>query len=379
MSAPRSPIPTRLRASEKVRLFLEKELLVLSAASGSRLPTIKEISKHLQVSAYTVHAVVSRMTKEGWIVSLPGRGLFANLDRKPPAASPLPEDTVILVSIHEPEFTAPGMTWGKEISAAILRELTSGAESALMHPFFVDRSGDDKELIRKKADQAAALIVFPSPLNQQLIEAFRERGKPIIWITSPEPDSVNNLVAINNYRISYRIGSALAQAGRRRLALLLNHFIDERGGYAHTLAGFEAVRQRHPELEFSCHTVEGDPEKSLPSVLDMLSGREPSLDAIYSPSNSLLTASMQWASKRGLKISDDLSLIAGSGLPWSANSPLLLATVGIPFHRIGSEAARMAMAALHSGNTLQPAILLEAGFQAGETCRPIENQMLASQ
>jgi len=70
------PHSRSLRPSERVLRFFREKLQPAHEMSGERLPTIKEVSKHLDVSISTVQTVFATLSDAGQLKMIPGRAPF---------------------------------------------------------------------------------------------------------------------------------------------------------------------------------------------------------------------------------------------------------------------------------------------------------------
>lgn len=368
--------PKILRPSEKVLRFFREELEPAHAASGSRLPTIKEVSKHLDVSISTVQAVFAELSRQGELTMIPGRGTFLNekgAASAKPAASP---SHTIAVLIYELELTGPKSTWGKEICAAMLREAANNREEKLtIHPFFSDTHGQSPRLIRSEIAHSSAAIVFPGEHSMRVAAEFQAQGKPVIHITQPSLDATANFVSPDFFKIGRHVAECWKATGRKNIVALLHAALAESCSCLCMLAGLEMGFQKSDgsDAELRYHSVGQSGEISkINACLEFLFRKKP--DAIYASGDIIAAKAVDWLLARNIRVPEDISVIGGTGLHPAHNASLACTVVQQPFEEIGIEAVRMAVRAIRRDNEPQPGKFLRATIRTERTTRKVENE-----
>jgi len=383
MTAPLSSFPEslrNLRPKERVQLFFKNYIEQHVDVPATRLPTIKEISKHLEVSIFTVQSVVGQLAKEGLVVTTPGKGTFLNVNKEEVTASSqsLP---IITVSIHQNELVGKESTWGKEICAGVMHGISGDTDRMMMmRPFFVDIDGANTTKVAQEASHSSVLIVFPSRLNSGLIRAFQDEDKPVIHITAPGAYSLSNFVSPDFYITAYRVGAVWRETGRRHVLLLLHAPIVNGSDLAQSLAGMEAALSPEgnfdtsPKLTYHC--IEAGNRQAVDELLHAIYASSIPPDAIYSTSDTIAFDAALHLLNRGVPIPEQVSIVGGTGLNLPQPLPIPCTVVEQPFEAVGQAAAVMALAALDAGNQPQVGHFIPTNLRLGKTTREAENLAL---
>ncbi|HWL53912.1 MAG TPA: substrate-binding domain-containing protein [Chthoniobacteraceae bacterium] len=378
--------PSAPRPSEKVLEFFWEQLWPAHTLSGKRLPTIREIARHLEVSTSTVQTVFAQLAKEGHLTMTMGRGTFLSTPGPEEtetiaSATATPVAPVLTVAAWEEELAKPKMTWAKGVGAGILHETAKNAAGLTVKMFFVDRLGADPQSAVEEADRAQAAIVFPHlDSNAPLIAAFRKQKKPIVYINAPSPTATCNFVGPDFFHAAHAIGRVWKEAGRRHAVLLFHRELMENAQCAAMLAGVTAAfgpdSSAHG-LELSYRTFPNGIPTGLDACLERLFAGPTPPDAIYTSVDNLAEATLQWLLRRKFRVPEEVSVICGTGVYPSDAFSLPCTTVQTPFEEIGREAVKMAATLMENGNRPLPGVWLKVGLHLRQTTTDQENRHLA--
>ena len=64
---------------EQIKDQLRKLILTGGIAQGEKLPSVRELATQLAINPNTIQRAYRELEQEGWLVSVPGKGSFANL------------------------------------------------------------------------------------------------------------------------------------------------------------------------------------------------------------------------------------------------------------------------------------------------------------
>lgn len=124
---------------EDLYRHIREDILSGRLAAGEKLPSKRELARHLSVSVVTVETAYAQLVAEGYLYTLPKRGFFVEKleptrprpPLRPVPAPPPPEAEegwfADLVTNHIPAENFPFSTWAK-----LLREVLSQAGEELM-------------------------------------------------------------------------------------------------------------------------------------------------------------------------------------------------------------------------------------------------------
>ena len=368
-----------LRPSEKVLHFFEAQQVEALGKSGARLPTIKEIAQHLDVGISTVQTVFARLSNEGKVITIPGKGTF--LGEKAQEAALASSAAAVTVFIREHQLNGKESTWGKEICASMLCEASNNSEREMtLRLFFPSGEDNAPQLLDQEAQKAAGAIVFPDPMSAQLTQPFEALGKPVVSITPCFPRSTGNFVAPDFYGVCEKIGRTWRQIQRKHVAMLLHMPLAQSATCTLSLAGLQAGLQGAKGIttaRFSYYSVDNE-KPEVNKMMEMLYARKPYPDAIYSSGDFIAAKAVQWLLDRGMKVPDDVSVIGGTGLHPAHDALLPCTVIQQPFEALGQEAIRMLVERLRSGNAPLPGRYIGVAIRAGRTTTEEENRIFSA-
>ncbi|HWL51072.1 MAG TPA: GntR family transcriptional regulator [Chthoniobacteraceae bacterium] len=362
-----------LRPSEKVQHFFEEQLLEGRGKSGARLPTIKEIARHLDVGVSTVQAVFARLSSEGKVIMIPGKGTFL-ADEKPMGAS---ASRAITVIIREHQLMGKESTWGKEICTSMLREAANHPEGKMtIHPFFPENQKNLRQLLEEEAQRTAGAIIFPDPIGPMLAEPFEAAGRPVVHITPSCPRATRDFVSPDFYGICQKIGAGWRRLGRKRLAVLVHMPLSESATCTLSLAGLQAGFQEDEAWNggrLDYRSLDMDDLK-VSEAMESIFRRKPFPDALYSTGDMIAAQAVEWLLARGIKVPEEVSIIGGTGLHPAHGALLPCTVIQQPFERMGEEAVRMLVNRLRFDNASLPGRYLEVSIRPGRTTTEAETR-----
>lgn len=370
-----------LRPSERVLRFLEDEVFGRQdGQSGNlRLPTIKEVSAHLDVSVSTVQAVFARLAKENRVITIPGKGTFLQEDSSQEAPV-RPHRQTITVIIHEGELTGPESTWGKEICAGILREASSDHSDKLrIQTFFSNIHGENDEAVKSEIEHSSAAIVFPSEFSARVAHDFHKSGKPVVHITPQTFTTTANFTGPDFFHTARNVAMVWKKTEKKHIALLLHHILSDGSTCPLSLTGIQTGiqdKQGHTDIRLSHQSLDASDHPMVVRYLESLFKKKPFPDAIYTTGDSLAYQAIDWLLARGIRIPEDVSIIGGTGLHPSHNASLSCTVIQQPFEEIGRTAVRMTVSAIEN-NLPQPGRFIPASIRIGRTTSEQENLLLA--
>lgn len=370
-----------LRPSERVLRFLEDEVFSHhDRQSGNlRLPTIKEVSAHLDVSVSTVQAVFAQLAKQNRVLTIPGKGTFLKEDnsRENPVR---PHRQTITVIIHEGELTGPESTWGKEICAGILREASSDhADKLRIQTFFSNIHGENDEAVKSEIEHSSAAIVFPSEFSARVARDFRKSGKPVVHITPQTFTATANFTGPDFFHTACNVARVWKQLEKKHIVLLFHHILSDGSTCPLSLTGIQTGiqdEQGNTDIRLSYKSLDACDRSATPRYLESLFKKKPFPDAIYTTEDSLAYQAIDWLLAHGIQIPRDVSIIGGTGLHPSHNAPLSCTVIQQPFEEIGRTAVRMTVSAIEN-NLPQPGRFIPATVRIGRTTSDQENLLLA--
>lgn len=214
-----------------------------------------------------------------------------------------------------------------------------------------DRPELEREYIEMlQAAQVDGFLVSTSGGNEALYGKMARMGIPLVLFDRELPGVPADQVCVDNYRGAYEAVAYLVRQGHRRVALVSHELkdistrIQRFQGYVDALRAAGVRGQDHhvwyvPE---DARVQEG--------VLAELMGAGPMPTAIFATNGMLGLHVMRMLRQRGLRVPEDVSVVAFDSPEWApfVNPPLT--AVSQPAQELGSLAARLLLQKLEGGD-----------------------------
>ncbi|HVM68686.1 MAG TPA: LacI family DNA-binding transcriptional regulator [Gaiellaceae bacterium] len=230
--------------------------------------------------------------------------------------------------------------------------LAAGIEQALREAGYQmmllgDNSQSEEELAAARAFLAMrAPGVIMTPVGSEATALLVRQGIAVVEVDRRLADVPCDGVVVDNERGAREATQHLLGLGHERIGLLVvktdwTSDVGRLRGYhaAHRAAG----RAVDPALVVQVETDADDVEERVARLLD----REPT--AIFAANNLLAEAAWRQLRERGLRLPDDVSLVAFDDLPWMEMVEPGITTVAQPTFELGRRAAALLLARAADG------------------------------
>lgn len=353
------------RPSERAAEYLTEYLNHRALHEDLRLPSTRFIAQKLNISEGTVRNVLHRLRKEGTLHP-GGKDSFPRIRI----------GTNVGVLEHSRLQGYPGKIL---LSAAntVMRLGTAASISSIFSYDEYDHPPSARETARR-CDGLDAILISQSAIHTKTLIAHCSRQKkPYVVVNAPAEDTTTNFVSPNQTKAFFRLGQALIQAGRTRLALLIFPAI------AHSVA----IRQRVAGLVNAVGTALEDPihlrivpcqswlrENGREATETLLqSGYLP--DAILTAGDHLAVGALDALQHHGLRVPDDVSLITGGGVESTVGN---FTRLSLPVMELGKQAVEMLVLMVRNRTPSIPGRYIDIPILSGCTTTPEENRLLHS-
>lgn len=362
------------RPAERVRRYLLAEFAQRDPCHGNRLPSVRRVAKHVEVSTATVQSVFQKLAEEGRIRSEVGSGSFwtESMDT---------QEKVLHfgINIPVPQGALPS-DWTYQIYGGILHGILQSQRPIVLRslPWEALEKEEVGTGFLEESRKLDGLILFPSRFSRRLRRICEEEGRPVVDLNAPSETATTNFVAPDYYGASRMIATALRRAGRRRLAVLVSPGLDEsvsvRLRCAGVAAGLGESLGREVEMRiFSA--VDRDEETGSRAVRRMLAdGFKP--DSIYCAGDSLALGAVAALQHEGLRVPEDISVLGGNGLGLHNSASLRLTGMSHPLDLLGTELVAMLLRRVEGNGCSMPGIHMPSIFNIGSSTREVENALL---
>ncbi len=353
---------------QKVSDYIERLILDGAVSPGEVLPGELELSRTLDVSRNTIRHALEQLSKKYRIERTPGRGT---------------------VFLGDAENAPPSRAIGiinSSLMYTIYPELIHGVEDGLYRGGYtmILANGNydpekERESIRRMLNQGiAGLIVEPmasasvTPDNR-FITDLNKAGVPIITTNCMIEGLSASYITLDDERIGRMAAEYLVHQGHRRIGCVYKR--DNQAGILRLKglrAGLEAAGLTLKE-EFSCGYAQED-EPLVPGVwctrqIMEKSTKRPTV--IFYFNDQIAIQAYEALREDGLKIPEDISVIAVDNIPESTHVSPGLTTFNHPKYLMGKLAAEMMLARLGPHNdslvygvTMKPELVVRGSVRS---------------
>lgn len=261
------------------------------------------------------------------------------------------------------------------INVQIIMQFVAGVVATARehdHDVLVLTQDDPQGMTRVAASSTAdALIVMDIEADDARLPALRSLALPSILIGVPDDTTGLSCVDLDFAGAGRLAVRELARAGHEHVVLVgaSQDRLDHRANYA--------VRMRHGVLEqaavseVTAAVVPADPTFSGGALaLDQVLTEHPGTTALVVHNEAALGGLLARAAERGLRVPQDLSIVAVSPADLAAALPVPVSIIEVPGERIGRIAVEMVMARLGGEDLAETRLVAPAYADHGSVAPP---------
>lgn len=319
-------------------------------AAGVSVATVSHVLNGTRpVSEPTRQAVVDAINRCGYIHNTVARSLVTSRTKS---------IGVALSAISNPYFT----------------EILQGIESeAVAHGYtllLADPRDDPDHELRVVSDlhqrRVDGVVLAASAAPERAVHYLREHGVPTVF-ADRVVDGDEDQVCAENRESTARLVDHLAELGHRRIGFVagiagLSTTTERRDGYWHGLRrnGIEPV----PQL---CRDGASESGAAREATRDLLACDRPPT-AVITANNAMTIGAMQGARDCGVRVPEDVALVAFDDFPWAELFSPRLTAIAQPSWEIGARAVRLMLDRLSNPDRAPVKEVLESRFVHRESC-----------
>lgn len=372
----------RMGTFDKVYNYLAQELKVGEKKVNFRLPPIREISKKTGVSASSVRNVLVDLSKDGRVEIFPGSGAFwiPHLRQKKG------ELVIGMNSFVTPEHEEVAKKRSESLYGGMVREAMKEGMEIKFKPVAFDLANldaiDFDSLRAGVSGMDCFFFSYPGPATKKLIAFFETCGVPCIFYNPMSPSDTVNFLSPDYYGAAQKIGRVWGRTGRERVLLLQAPSAEKSTScqliYAGVLTGLGLAGGTLPEI-YRVNAPENTRTSGYATFREFLVSQGRAPDAVYCTADDLALGVLDVAQEFDIKIPSTMSVIGGNGIHRTDGHLPLLTTTEQPFGKIGEGFIRLFQkrSANHMGDV--PGIYFPMRILTGQTTRPEENKLFASE
>ena len=274
--------------------------------------SLKDVAKYLGVSTALVSYVINNKEKEARVSEK-----MANKIR-----------SAVVKLNYQPNQIAKSLKSGKtntiglivaDISNPFFSSIARIIEDEARKKGYVVIFGSSDESAEKSQDllnvfqnrQVDAFIIAPAENTEKQIMALQETGLPVVLIDRYFPSIQVDSVHIDNFQAAYKAVEHLINNGRKKIAMMayetnLPHIQERKRGYKAALKAHGIRFKKEWLKEASYQNI----EKDVADKMNELLFPELKVDAFFFATNTLAVESLKIINQSGIKVPDDLAIIA---------------------------------------------------------------------
>lgn len=353
------------RPRQSVLAFLEAEI-ERTTEKPRRLPTIRDLALHLQVSPRTVQKVFRQLAAEGRIHSTTGRGSFTV-----PPGKQTGQQLLIALSMELDQDDAVN-AWAYTIYGALLQAALTSGRNALFTTV-------EETLKASRTSALDGIILLPDTIG--LHERLRQEHPkaPTVYLNPPVVASTANFVSPDYYRVGFNLGEVWKKCGKKRIVFMHHPSL------AGSASGQLLINGLIGGLGWTCHQLDYlhtvdvagiSPKASYEAMRDFLRRQPRRPDAVFCKGDFLALGALPALEEAGLSSPDNVSVVGGSGLDLSETDCPQLTRCRQPFQQLGEALFDMLIARIEQNGAPQPGRFLPTPFIGGATTTALENSLL---
>jgi LacI family transcriptional regulator len=297
------------------------------------MSTIEDVAKRAGVSKMTVSRVInnsgyaSRETRERVERAIEELGYVPNLLARSLRFKTTKTIALVLTDITNPYFTT----------------IARGVEdTASEHGFSVifcntDESQDEEAkylnvLVQKQVD---GMVLVPACCTTESVAFLSDRAVPFVILDRRIPDAQVDTVRCDSERGAYELTDHLLEQGHTQIAILSGPAVvttaaDRVEGFQHALrdAGLDSSR-----VYYGAYSVEGGYRTAQRAIAE-----SPRPTALFAANNFIAFGALRALREHGLRVPDDMALVAFDDLPPTFTIDPFLTVMAQPAYEMGRRA-----------------------------------------
>ena len=334
--------------------------MIRELGPGGRLPSEAELCANFGVSRVTVRRALEQIETEGLIFRKKGHGTFVRNARPTTDAS-----SFLLVS----SFTPSRASYLSKILAGCLSRASE--TGTLLH--VISERDPKTDVIALAHHLNAHGVIGLAPYSQQyeILEELRMTGFPVLIVNRVLTNSNLSYVSTDHREGIRTATQRLLDKGHTRIAYAADipslSFAEQRyQGYADAFRNHGATVSDELVVHIHEEQIAAIEETILAQLEDVLTNRKPTALVLAAGVRDQWHAVLQWIRRMGLRIPQDLEVIAFDEIAENAPEKRAVHEIVQPLFRLG-ETAVECICGIAGGKAQQTRILLPAELRMKST------------
>jgi LacI family transcriptional regulator len=332
--------------------------------------SLKDVARHVGVSTALVSYVINHKEKEARVgdeMVLKIRKAVTELNYQP---------NLIAKSLKSGKTNTIGLIVA-DISNPFFSNIARIIEDEARKEGYIVIIGSSDENAEKSQDlinvffnrQVDAFIIAPAENTERQIIELQKKNIPVVLIDRYFPTAKTDSVHIDNFRAAYRAVEHLAINGNKRIAMMgydtsLPHIQERKNGYKAALKD-KGIKFRSEWLKnISYHSIEKEVEIAMEELLALV----PKIDAIFFATNTLAIEGLKIIYKSGVRVPEDLAIIAFDESDAFDFFYSPLSYVSQPLAEMGKEAVKLTIGKIRNNDKKYSTIIVKENLVLRKSC-----------
>ncbi len=253
-----------------------------------------------------------------------------------------------------------------DISNPIFAEVARGIEDiANMYHYNIILCNSDKKkekeirlintLLEKQVD---GLLFMGGAVSDDHRQAFRTSSVPIVLCATKDDNEQIPSVDIDHESAAFDAVSALIRNGHREIAMISGPLQDPANGYARFQGYRKALEQAGIPFKDEYVRIGNYRYESGMEVMKYFLGLKIRPTAVFSATDEMAIGAIHTVQDHGLKVPDDISVIAVDNIHMASMVRPQLTTVAQPMYDIGAVSMRLLTKLMNKENVDNPIVVL---------------------
>lgn len=336
-----------------------------NSGKSPKAASIYDVARESKVSVFTVSAVVNNKTHVGKNLRERVEQAIRKLNYRP---------NLIARSLAKQRTHTIGMIVS-DIANPFFPMVVRGAEDAAQkHGYnlllcnsddILEKEEKQIELLLSKRVDGILLTKAAGDFRPALRKMIEEVNIPFVLVMRTYPKLTHDAVVSDDYQGAYNAVRHLAQAGRRKIALVSGPL--KISNAVSRWEGFHDALKDHGLPFDEKLVIEGDYRiNSGYRAGHALFSHQP--DGIYVANHLMTVGLLKAAEEMGLRCPEDFGLVSFDDYPWLGVFHPKLTTVELPKHQLGSEAAELLIERIGGSKKKSVVRKLQPELRIRESC-----------
>ncbi len=315
------------------RIGMKKEKLAISSRSTGRI-TLSDVAEHAGVSPITVSRAlknplqVSEKLKEKIAISVKVLGYIPNHAARSLASSESKVITVIFPSLSNAVF--PDVLDGLHDTL-----VSAGYRILLANTHY--SSEQEETLVKTMLEQNPdGIIVTGIDQTQNTRELLKLSNTPVVQIMELDQNPIDMNVGLSHFDASYDLTNYLYSLGYKKIGFI-GARMDLRS--RRRMEGYQKSVLDQNGNEYVLSSLKNTSFKQGSELFVELISKHSDIDAIAFSNDDLAAGALLEATRRGMRIPEDIAIAGFNDLHFSEELIPPLTTVSIPRYEMGKQAA----------------------------------------